>query len=99
MRAALGLKPDEQIQFGRRRRQLYDYYHIDQKMIGRKTVYVYVGPREDPLDAAPISGKLRALAMHAAHGRCGMCGRTIEKHGIALVVDHKMPREWGGKTE
>ncbi len=28
-----------------------------------------------------------------------MCGRTIEKHGITLVVDHKIPREWGGKTE
>ena len=28
-----------------------------------------------------------------------MCGRTIETHGITLVVDHKIPREWGGKTE
>jgi len=28
-----------------------------------------------------------------------MCGRTIEKHGIALVVDHKIPREWGGSSE
>jgi len=27
-----------------------------------------------------------------------MCGRTVERHGIALVVDHKIPREWGGET-
>ncbi|MGA8764049.1 MAG: HNH endonuclease signature motif containing protein, partial [Candidatus Sulfotelmatobacter sp.] len=37
--------------------------------------------------------------LHAAHGRCGICGRTIEKHGISLVVDHKVPRDWGGRTE
>lgn len=28
-----------------------------------------------------------------------MCGRTVEKHGIALVVDHKKPRDWGGTNE
>ena len=27
-----------------------------------------------------------------------MCGRSIEKHGIMLVVDHKIPRELGGET-
>lgn len=99
MRAALGLKPDEQIQFGRRRRQLYDYYQIDQKRIGRKTVYIYRGELETPRDGTPIDLKTRALVLHAAHGRCGMCGQTIEKHGITLVIDHKIPREWGGKTE
>ena len=35
---------------------------------------------------------------HAAGDRCGWCGRSIEKHGIVLVVDHKIPREWGGET-
>jgi len=25
-----------------------------------------------------------------------MCGRTIEKHGVSLVIDHKIPRDWGG---
>ena len=25
-----------------------------------------------------------------------MCGKTIERHGITLVVDHKIPRDWGG---
>jgi 5-methylcytosine-specific restriction endonuclease McrA len=99
MRSALNLRSDEQTQFGRRRRQLNDHYRIDRKRIGKKTVYIYRGPLEVSRDANPINGKMRALALHAAHGRCGMCGRTIEKHGITLAVDHKIPREWGGKTE
>jgi hypothetical protein len=28
-----------------------------------------------------------------------MCGRTIENHDVALVVDHKLPRDWGGTNE
>lgn len=99
MRVALRIQPQEQIQFGRRRRDLHSYYRIDKKRIGKKTVYIYHGPLEVPRDATPTSGKTRALVLHAAHGRCGMCGRTIEKHGVTLVVDHKIPREWGGKTE
>lgn len=99
MRVALRIQPEEQIQFGRRRRDLHYYYRIEKKRIGKKTVYIYRGPLVVPRDATPTDAKTRALVLHAAHGRCGMCGRTIEKHGIALVVDHKIPREWGGKTE
>ena len=99
MRAALGIRPEEQVQFGRRRRDLHYYYQIDKKRLGKKTVYIYRGPLDAPRDAAPIDLKNRALALHAAHGRCGMCGRTIEKDRVTLVVDHKIPRDWGGKTE
>ena len=99
MRTKLGVRSEEQVQFGRRRRDLHYYYRIDKRRIGPKTVYIYVGPRDRPLDAAPIDLKTRALVLHAAHGRCGMCGRTVEKHDITLVIDHKIPREWGGKTE
>jgi 5-methylcytosine-specific restriction endonuclease McrA len=99
MRAALHLPSEEQVQFGRRRRDLHYYHRIAKKRIGRKVVYIYVGPREDALDHSPTNLRLRAQAIRAAHGRCGMCGRTVDKHGIALVVDHKTPREWGGKTE
>jgi hypothetical protein len=28
-----------------------------------------------------------------------MCGMTIEKHKITLVVDHKIPQEWGGTDD
>jgi 5-methylcytosine-specific restriction endonuclease McrA len=99
MRAALRIPPEDQTQFGRRRRDLHYYYRIEKNRIGKKTVYIYRGPLAVPRDATQADTKTRALVLHAAHGRCGMCGRTIEKHGITLVVDHKVPREWGGKTE
>jgi hypothetical protein len=99
MRAALGLKSGEQIHFGRRRRQLYEYYQIEQRRVGRKTVYIYVGPRDHPLDSTPIDLKTKAMVLRASHRRCGMCGQTIDEDGIKLVIDHKVPREWGGKTE
>lgn len=99
MRTALALPSEEQGQFGRRRREIYHYHEIAKKRFGKKVVYIYVGPREQPLDSTPINKTLRAQIINAAHGRCGMCGRTIVKHGIALVVDHKKPRAWGGKTE
>jgi len=99
MRAALRIAADEQTQFGRRRRDLHYYYRIEKRRIGKKTVYVYAGPLTVPRDATQTDIKTRALVLPTAHGRCGMCGRNIEKHGITLVVDHKIPREWGGKTE
>jgi hypothetical protein len=34
----------------------------------------------------------------AAHAHCIYCGRSTGKHGIALIVDHKIPPEWGGET-
>ena len=40
MRVALRIQPEEQIQFGRRRRDLHDYYRIDKKRVGKKTVYI-----------------------------------------------------------
>jgi len=30
--------------------------------------------------------------------RCGLCGRSAEKHGVLLVVGHKGARGWGGET-
>jgi hypothetical protein len=72
---------------------------IEARREGPKVVYVYKGLREQPKDMTQIGPRLRARALHTARGRCGMCGRTVEKHGIVLVIDHKIPREWGGNTE
>ena len=38
----------------------------------------------------------RAAVLWHAHGRCEMCEQTVPQHGIVLVVDHKVPVEWGG---
>jgi hypothetical protein len=97
-RVLLDIPPGEQAQLDRRKRELYLSYRIRRERRGAKTLYFYEGERETPLDPGPISLKLRARILHQAASRCGMCGRTVQKHGIALVVDHKVPREWGGKT-
>jgi hypothetical protein len=98
MRAELNLPSHEMVQFGRRRRSLHSYFLIEKIKEGRETKYVLKGPRPDVKDSVAINQKLRAGAMRLAGRRCQMCGRTIQEHGISLVVDHKIPREWGGKT-
>jgi len=35
----------------------------------------------------------------AAQGQCEMCGRTIERHGATLALDHKIPPDWGGRDD
>jgi len=95
-------------QSDRRRRELNSQYLIEGKNVEvsnaqgetiREYRYFYKGIKETPLDSDPINLRLRAEARAKARGRCGMCGRTIEEDHIKLVVDHKIPREWGGKTE
>ncbi|MCI0352206.1 MAG: HNH endonuclease [Acidobacteriales bacterium] len=62
----------------------------------RVATYKYLGERTDVSDEGEISQRVRAEVLRVARKCCQMCGRSIEKHGIALVVDHKKPREWGG---
>jgi 5-methylcytosine-specific restriction endonuclease McrA len=98
IREMLKIPPTEQANFGRRRREL-NYLHLIEKVQdGPRVLYVYKGPRTRPRDTSQINIRLRFQILHAAHGRCGSCGRTVEKHGVVLVVDHKVPREWGGET-
>jgi hypothetical protein len=96
MRALLNLPSEQHVQFGRRRRDLHYHFKIDKVGRGVHTKYVYAGPLEKPRDSAAVSPRIRAEVLHDAHGRCQMCGKTIAEHGVALVVDHKVPREWGG---
>lgn len=95
----LGIDLGKQMHFNRRFRDLYKSFEIEKKRIGTETLYLLKGRRSRPLDDAPITKTLRAAVLHAARGRCGMCGRTITGHGVKLAVDHKIPRAWGGKTE
>ena len=87
---------EEQSQFGRRRRYLTDWFIIGKVRRGKDTLYLFKGERETPAANSDFSQKTRAEVLRDAHGRCGMCGKTIEKHGITLVIDHKIPRDWGG---
>lgn len=102
-----GLQSDEQTHLDRRYRDLPKWYRIEKsrvkEVVGGKTVsvvkYAYRGERGTITDQGQVSQKLRAEVIHAAHGRCQMCGRTVQTHGISLVVDHKKPRDWGGTND
>jgi 5-methylcytosine-specific restriction endonuclease McrA len=98
-RKELDIPPDEQAQLDRRKRDLYKWFQIEKRREGGRTIYSYKGRRKTPLATGAVSLKLRAEVLNAARGKCGLCGQTIEKHGIALVVDHRIPRDWGGGDE
>jgi hypothetical protein len=99
-----GLKPEHQTHLDRRKRDLKKWFLIEkiktvQKVGGKGrtvTLYKFAGEKKSVSDEGQVGQKLRAQVIHAAHGRCQMCGKTVAKHGITLVVDHKKPRDWGG---
>jgi len=93
IREILQIPAADQSNFGRRRRELHAIYLIEKKRDGPRTLYVSRGERDIAKDTAAINQRLRAQALHTARGRCGRCGRSIERHRIVLVVDHKIPRE------
>lgn len=93
--------PDVGVQqhLDKRIRELRDHYIIPREKVGSRWVYVYRGERTAPAaDDGKITIKLRAEVLHRAHGRCQMCGKTVEGDGVQLQVDHKIPRTWGGAT-
>lgn len=98
-RKKLQLAEDEQGQLDRRKRDLYKWFAIEKVTIGRHTLYFYKGERKKALGDTGVSLKDRAKILHEACGQCGMCGRTIAGHGIVLVVDHKIPQDWGGSSQ
>lgn len=102
-----GLEPGDQTHLDRRKRDLNKWFVISKEIAinvvnGKKrrvTLYRFSGNRSEVIDEGPINQKLRAEVIRGARGHCQMCGRSVEKHGIALVVDHKKPREWGGSND
>ncbi len=102
-----GLDPGEHTHLDRRKRDLKKWFVIEKDVAtvivngkNRKvTLYKYAGPRRKVVDEGQISLKERAEVIHGAHGRCQMCGKSVEQDGIKLVVDHKKPRDWGGTND
>lgn len=102
-----GLQAEDQTHLDRRKRDLKKWFIIGktkvvQEVGGKKrsiVLYKYLGKKEVVVDPGNINQRVRAEVIRAAHGRCQMCGRTIEKHGITLVVDHKKPRDWYGTND
>jgi 5-methylcytosine-specific restriction endonuclease McrA len=103
IRKELGFPPEEQTHLDKRKRELRKWFVVrtsrSRSDEGKSiTLYHLDGNLgEDEIVAGgSISKRVRAQVLHAAHGRCQMCGRTIEQHGITLVIDHKKPINWGG---
>ena len=102
-----GLDPSEQTHLDRRKRDLKKWFVIKKELANlvvngrsrRVILYKYAGRRQSVVDEGQISLKERAEVIHGAHGRCQMCGKSVEQHGITLVVDHKKPRDWGGTND
>jgi 5-methylcytosine-specific restriction endonuclease McrA len=106
IRKELGYQPEEQTHLDRRKRDLRKWYAIRTVRSWteegkRVTLYIFEGDlHESEITAGgSVSKRVRAQVLHAAHGRCQMCGRTIQRHGITLVVDHKKPLNWGGNDD
>ncbi len=100
MREMLGETADDQEHFNRRVREIRKVYELIRTVEDGISVYTLGNRKEAPApDSGQISEKLRAAILHVAHGRCQMCGKTIQDDGIKLQVDHKIPHSWGGPTE
>lgn len=99
LREKLDVPTDAQAQFGRRRRELYNWYRIEKVTRGRDVAYQYIGQLEKPRSTELIGSGTRARILLRDHSTCQMCGRTPQLNSIRLVIDHKIPREWGGKSD
>ncbi|MGH9515525.1 MAG: HNH endonuclease [Terriglobales bacterium] len=101
-----GLAPSDQTHLDRRKRDLKKWFVIQKKSANglvngksrKVTLYTYTGLRGEVVDEGQISLRERAEIIHAAHGRCQMCGKRVDQ-GALLVIDHKKPRDWGGTNE
>lgn len=96
IRAKLDLPPDEQAHLDRRKRDLRKWFVLEKRRVGKELLYILKGEREAEILDRSVNIRVRAAVLGRAHGRCQMCGRTVVKHGVVLVVDHKIPVEWGG---
>lgn len=89
---------DEQEHLDRRKRDIHPYFIVN--VIGEGTAprHQLIGRKTSPrAGRASISRRMRAEVLR--HGRCAMCGRTPAEDGVKLVVDHKIPLEWGGSND
>jgi hypothetical protein len=63
--------------------------------------YKLVGWRQDAIggNRRALSSKLEAMVYERYGNRCAMCGRSPREDGIKLVVDHRIPVNWGGTDD
>jgi len=100
LRELTGATSESQEHFNRRVREIRKYYSLELRKKDGKPIYILGKRKDKPApDSGNVSERLRAEVIHAAHGRCQMCGSSVEKDGVKLQADHRIPQSWGGKTE
>lgn len=99
MREMLDADADSQEHFNRRVREIRKYFELNRRVESGVSIYTLGKRRSAPTaDSGQVSERLRAAVLHAAHGCCQMCGKTISDDGIKLQADHRIPQSWGGPT-
>lgn len=93
-----GVLGEAHSQTGRRRRDLYSKFRIT-KVGGRPPRYLLEDWAPEPGATARGSISLRVRAEVLRAGRCAMCGATPAEDEIKLVVDHVVPKNWGGSDD
>lgn len=93
---ALG-EPQEHID--RRLRELRRYFVIPAvpQKSGNPRYQLQGWARNPSVAETVVSLRVRAIVL--APQRCFQCGRTPKDDGVKLVVDHRIPRSWGGGNE
>lgn len=104
LRRQLGCKPDEQQQLRKRIQELrakgYSAHRTDRRR-NREWLYVLDSATrvEGVASDRQVSAKVRAEILHGSGRRCQMCGKTVADDHVRLVVDHRIPLEWGGTND
>lgn len=90
---------EDRSQTGRRLRELGAYFDLPAEVINGSTRYVLRGWASGHSADAGAAISLRVRAQVLASQRCAQCGRTPTDDHVRLVVDHKIPRTWGGTND
>lgn len=86
-------------QTDRRVRDLRDHFHVPASRVGSEYVYRLTGWSRTKKAGSRKALSSRVRAQVLAPQRCAQCGRQPLQHKVVLVVDHKVPREWGGTDD
>lgn len=86
-------------QTDRRLRELRVHFAVKTVRSGKNHRYLLCG--RSKVRGKQSRGKLssRVRAQVLAPQRCAQCGRSPLDHHVALVVDHKLPHDWGGTDD
>lgn len=86
----------------RRLRELRRWFVIPAtRRPGQSPVYPLVGllpPEKRRPKREALSSRVEAELYAAYNNRCAMCGKSPAEDNVKLVIDHKLPVEWGGET-